>query len=134
MSPHKQHKKKRYEKWIRVYKQLDLWIKKQQFILLLKIKMESKLLEEKELAHLGKEIPKWEIHDSRLRREWKFSDFVEAFGFMTQVAILAEKKNHHPEWSNVYSKVTIELTTHDAGGLTALDIELAKAISLITTR
>ena len=63
-----------------------------------------------------------------LVREFRFGSFVEAFGFMTEVAIEAEKLNHHPEWSNVYNRVTIELTTHDAGGLTDLDARLAARI------
>lgn len=58
-------------------------------------------------------------------KTYKFANFVEAWGFMSRVAILAEKMNHHPEWSNVYNRVEVTLTTHDAGGLSALDIELA---------
>lgn len=58
-----------------------------------------------------------------------FADFVEAFGFMTEAALVAEKMNHHPEWSNVYKKVEVVLTTHDAGGLTGLDIKLAEAMN-----
>ncbi len=64
----------------------------------------------------------------RIRCQISFGGFVEAFGFMTQVALLAEKADHHPEWRNVYNRVNIDLTTHDAGGLTVKDIELAKAI------
>ena len=63
-----------------------------------------------------------------IRREFSFSDFAAAFAFMTRVAILAEKADHHPEWSNVYNRVTILLTTHDAGGLSRRDIDLATAI------
>ncbi|MCG6120266.1 MAG: 4a-hydroxytetrahydrobiopterin dehydratase, partial [Blastomonas sp.] len=63
-----------------------------------------------------------------ITRTFKFTDFVEAFGFMTRVAILAEKADHHPEWSNVYSRVEILLTTHDAGGLSQRDIDLATQI------
>lgn len=66
--------------------------------------------------------------DGTLRRELTFSDFVEAFGFMTRVAIRAEKMNHHPEWSNVYNKVSIGLRTHDADAITELDVELARSI------
>lgn len=61
-------------------------------------------------------------------RTFRFTDFVEAFGFMARVAILAEKADHHPEWSNVYNRVEIMLTTHDAGGLSARDIDLATRI------
>ncbi len=62
-----------------------------------------------------------------LEKEFRFSGFVEAFAFMTGVALEAEKLNHHPDWSNVYNRVTVHLTTHDAGGLTELDFALAKA-------
>jgi 4a-hydroxytetrahydrobiopterin dehydratase len=65
-----------------------------------------------------------------IRRNFCFADFAEAFAFMARVAILAEKADHHPEWSNVYNRVDILLTTHDAGGLSARDIALAKAIDL----
>ncbi len=71
------------------------------------------------------------IYDQRadaISHHFRFKDFSEAFGFMTRVALLAEAAGHHPEWSNVYDKVTITLTTHDAGGLTAKDVELAEAI------
>jgi 4a-hydroxytetrahydrobiopterin dehydratase len=67
-----------------------------------------------------------------LEREWRFHSFVEAFGFMTQVALLAERANHHPEWSNVYNRVTIRLTTHDLGGLSSRDAELAQAIDSLS--
>ncbi len=93
--------------------------------------MNTKLLEDQDLVSLQKELPQWEIQQSKLRRSWKFKDFVEAFGFMARVALLAEAMNHHPEWSNVYSKVTIELTTHDKKGLTNLDLQLAKSINLL---
>jgi 4a-hydroxytetrahydrobiopterin dehydratase len=63
-----------------------------------------------------------------IRKSYRFKDFNEAFGFMTRVALLAEKADHHPEWSNVYNKVEILLTTHDAGGVSQRDIDLAKAI------
>lgn len=71
----------------------------------------------------------WEEKDNKLVRKFEFSDFIEAFGFMTKVAICAEKMNHHPNWSNVYNSVTIELTTHDAGNtVTEKDRELASKI------
>ena len=76
------------------------------------------------------ELPDWEIGAERggtIRREFRFADFVEAFAFMTRVALIAEKHDHHPEWSNVYNRVSIVLTTHDAGGLTAKDVALARA-------
>ena len=71
----------------------------------------------------------WDETDGRLRREFTFRDFTEAWGFMSQVALLAEKADHHPEWSNVWNKVTIELTTHSAGStVTDKDRALAAAI------
>lgn len=71
----------------------------------------------------------WKEADNKLKRTFEFKDFVQAFGFMSQVAIVAEKMNHHPNWSNVYNTVTIELTTHDAGNtITDNDRKLAKAI------
>jgi 4a-hydroxytetrahydrobiopterin dehydratase len=74
-------------------------------------------------------LPGWSLQGGKLRREFRFKSFVEAFGFMTQVALLAESKNHHPEWSNTYNRVTIELTTHESGGITARDVDLAGRIS-----
>jgi 4a-hydroxytetrahydrobiopterin dehydratase len=71
----------------------------------------------------------WENAGDKLHREFEFGDFVEAFGFMSRVALLAEKANHHPDWSNSWNKVSIELTTHDAGGLTDNDRNLAEAIN-----
>ncbi len=71
----------------------------------------------------------WRIEEDKLYREFKFPDFVSAFGFMTKVAILAERANHHPEWSNVYNSVVINLTTHEAGGISKRDFELAQKIS-----
>ncbi len=76
-----------------------------------------------------KKLPNWKLEKSKLQTSFQFKNFVEAFGFMTQVALYAEKMNHHPEWSNVYKTVSINLTTHDAGGITDLDIQLAEKIS-----
>ena len=73
-------------------------------------------------------LPGWKVVAGKLHRELQFADFVEAFGFMARCALLAEKRDHHPEWSNVWNKVVIDLTTHDAGGITAKDIELAQAM------
>jgi len=74
----------------------------------------------------------WEIRDAKLYQEFKFKNFISAFGFMTQVAILAERANHHPEWSNVYNKVKIYLVTHEAKGISKRDFELAHEISKLT--
>ena len=68
----------------------------------------------------------WILKDKKLHREYQFKNFVEAFGFMTQVAPIAELHNHHPEWFNAYNKVVIDLTTHEVGGITERDFELAK--------
>lgn len=74
----------------------------------------------------------WKEENNKLTRTFEFKDFVEAFGFMSQVAILAETQQHHPEWSNVYNKVTIHLTTHDAGStVTKKDRDLAAAIDAL---
>lgn len=68
----------------------------------------------------------WTVVNGKLHKQFQFSSFVEAFGFMARVALVAESMNHHPEWFNVYNRVTIDLMTHDAGGISALDFELAK--------
>ena len=73
----------------------------------------------------------WRIEDQALHSDWKFKDFQHAFAFMTATAQVAEQMNHHPEWSNVYNRVSVRLTTHDAGGLTALDFRLAKTMTAI---
>lgn len=67
----------------------------------------------------------WQIVDGKLTKEFKFKNFIKAFGWMSQMAIWAEKLNHHPEWFNVYNKVKVELVTHDVGGLSELDFKLA---------
>jgi 4a-hydroxytetrahydrobiopterin dehydratase len=76
----------------------------------------------------------WELKEGKLYRQVKFDDFVEAFGFMSRVALLAEAANHHPEWSNVYNRVDIYLTTHDAGGLTDRDFKLATGIDVLLVK
>ena len=78
-----------------------------------------------ELAH----TPGWTRAADKLQRTFQFQDFVGAFGFMASVALVAERMNHHPEWFNVYRTVRVELATHDAGGITALDFELARAMT-----
>ena len=70
----------------------------------------------------------WEIKNGKLNKTFIFSNFIEAFSFMTKIALYAEKLNHHPEWSNVYNKVEIDLTTHEAGGVSAKDFKLADLI------
>ena len=83
------------------------------------------------IASLMAGLSQWRYQPERggcITRDWKFVDFNEAFGFMTRVALLAEQHNHHPEWSNVYNRVSITLTTHDAGGLSSRDLDLAQRI------
>lgn len=75
------------------------------------------------------ELPDWSFEQQKLYRHFVFDSFVEAFGFMTQVALLAESMDHHPEWFNVYNRVEIYLCTHDAGGVSALDFSLVEKIN-----
>ena len=75
------------------------------------------------------QVPGWTVNDGRLRRELAFADFSEAFGFMTRVALIAEKLDHHPDWSNSWNKVVIEITSHDRGGVTALCVEFANRVN-----
>ena len=90
-------------------------------------------LNETERAEALDGLPDWDYDDGRdaITRSIVFEDFAEAFGFMTQVALIAEKADHHPEWKNVWNRVEILLTTHDAGGLSPRDIELAEQIDAI---
>ena len=83
-------------------------------------------LDDTALVALPEALPDWERRADRIARTFRFSSFVEAFGWMTSVALVAERMNHHPEWRNVYGTVEVELTTHDAGGLTKSDVELAR--------
>lgn len=88
-------------------------------------------LSAEDLANWLAALPEWSLarDGAAIARTFQFADFSEAFAFMTRVALLAECQDHHPEWSNVYNRVTIELTTHDAGGLSHRDMRLAKAIN-----
>ena len=90
--------------------------------------MKIQKLTDDEIAQRLAKLPNWKVEAGKLHRELKFADFVTAFGFMTRVALLAEKADHHPEWFNVYNKVRIDLTTHDAGGISARDFDLAGKI------
>jgi 4a-hydroxytetrahydrobiopterin dehydratase len=78
--------------------------------------------------YLNQHLKNWVYNETGIEREFKFNTFVEAFSFMTAIALKAEKMDHHPEWSNVYNKVSIVLNTHSAGGITQLDFDLAKKI------
>ncbi|MDQ6998451.1 MAG: 4a-hydroxytetrahydrobiopterin dehydratase [Mariprofundus sp.] len=76
----------------------------------------------------------WSVENDKLHREYIFHDFVQAFGFMTEVALISESTNHHPEWFNVYKKVTVDLTTHEAGGITERDFSLAMKMEEIASK
>lgn len=90
-------------------------------------------LTDDEIAPALAALPNWTLDADRtgITRSFKFADFVEAFGFMTQVALLAEKADHHPEWSNVYNRVEVRLSTHDCGGLSKRDMALAAKIDAL---
>ena len=90
-------------------------------------------LTDAERASLAQSLPEWMPVAGReaIERSFRFRDFSEAWGFMSRVALLAECQNHHPDWSNVYNRVRIELSTHDAGGLTEYDVTLARAIDAL---
>ena len=93
--------------------------------------MEPYLLQNEELKELVVKIPDWEINNKQIQREFNFLNFVEAFSFMTKIALICEKYNHHPNWENVYSIVIIRLCTHDLGGITNLDQTLASEINKV---
>jgi 4a-hydroxytetrahydrobiopterin dehydratase len=76
-------------------------------------------------------VPGWAVVTGKLHRELKFGTFVDAFGFMTRLAMIAERRDHHPEWQNVYDRVTIDLTTHEAQGITERDVALAEAANAL---
>jgi len=83
------------------------------------------------IEQLEQQLPGWSLVDGKLHRELVFSDFNAAFGFMTRVALIAEAMGHHPEWRNVWNRVAIDLTTHDTGGLSNLDQQLAQRINAL---
>ena len=83
-------------------------------------------LEDGQISELLKTLPRWSLKNGKLHREYQFDDFKNAFAFMSQAADSAEEMQHHPEWFNVYSKVTVDLFTHDVGGLSQKDFSLAK--------
>lgn len=89
---------------------------------------EVQKLAEADIAARLSELPGWELVSGRLQKTFTFNSFVDAFGFMSRVALIAEAMNHHPDWSNVYNRVTIGLSTHDVGGISPLDVTLAQRI------
>ena len=88
-----------------------------------------KKLSDEEIRAKLESLAGWQVKDGKLHRDFKFDDFGAAFGFMTRAAIVAEKMDHHPEWFNVYSRVSVDLTTHDAGGISNNDFELAEVMN-----
>ena len=86
-------------------------------------------LSQEEIDEQLKSLPGWSVVNEKLHKEFLFDSFNQAFGFMTRAAMEIEKMNHHPEWFNIYNKITIELTTHDAGGITGNDINLARILN-----
>jgi 4a-hydroxytetrahydrobiopterin dehydratase len=88
-------------------------------------------LSESEIQSALRQRGGWTVVNGKLHREFKFADFVHAFGFMASAALVAEAMGHHPEWFNVYNRVTIDLTTHDAGGISAKDFELAAKLDAL---
>jgi 4a-hydroxytetrahydrobiopterin dehydratase len=85
-------------------------------------------LTDSELAAALAGLSGWTVAENKIHKDYKFADFVHAFGFMSTAALAIEKMNHHPEWFNVYNRVTVYLTTHDAQGVTSKDIDLAKLL------
>jgi 4a-hydroxytetrahydrobiopterin dehydratase len=88
-----------------------------------------KKLSEQEIEHEVAKIPGWKVLNGKLNRTFEFESFVQAFGFMTKVAMESEKLNHHPEWFNVYNRLEINLVTHDVNGISNYDIKLAEKIN-----
>ena len=93
--------------------------------------MQPYLLQNEELKELVSKIPGWKINSKQIEREFTFGNFIEAFAFMTKIALICEKHNHHPNWENTYSTVIIKLSTHDLGGITNLDQKIASEINMI---
>lgn len=93
-----------------------------------------KKLNDSELQDLLTQLPTWSLAAGKLHREYKFADFAQAIEFINTAVPAIEKLDHHPEWSNVYNRVTVDLTTHDAGGITTKDFELATLLEGISTK
>ena len=87
------------------------------------------MLSADQIASALDDLSGWSVVDAKLHREFHFADFSTAFGFMAACATVAQAMNHHPEWSNVYATVVVDLSTHDAGGITELDVQLAERMS-----
>ena len=87
-------------------------------------------LTEEELRVEIQALQGWEVRDGKLHKTFRFTDFIEAWGFMCRIALIAQSMDHHPDWSNVYNTVNVDLNTHDAGGITTLDLKLAAKMNL----
>lgn len=96
--------------------------------------MKRELLPDDALRSALQQLSGWTVENGKLHRVYQFADFVHAFGFMATSALEIEKMNHHPEWSNVWNRVTVDLTTHDAGGVTADDVKLARILEEIANK
>ena len=93
--------------------------------------MNQPVLTSSEIQTALESLEGWSVVENKLHKVYKFTDFIAAWGFMSQAAIVAEKMNHHPEWSNVYNQVVVNLTTHDSGGITAYDMSLAQKMNAL---
>jgi 4a-hydroxytetrahydrobiopterin dehydratase len=93
-----------------------------------------KKLDDLEITALVEKMPGWSVKGGKLHRDYKFADFPHAFGMMATAAPAIEKMDHHPEWSNVYNRVTVDLSTHDAGGITQKDFDLATLLEGIAKK
>ncbi len=96
--------------------------------------MATQKLNDHDLKLAVEKLSGWTVKNEKLHREYKFPDFAHAFGFMATAAVLIEKMNHHPEWSNVYNRVSVDLTTHDTGGITERDVKLAGVLEEIAQK
>ncbi len=92
---------------------------------------ERKKLESRDIEQKLKGLHGWTVANEKLHKEFQFEDFVQAFGFMSSVALIAQSMDHHPEWFNVYNKVTVDLNTHSAGGISDLDFEFARKVDAL---
>jgi len=95
--------------------------------------MDDHALSEEEIESRLAELPGWTLTAGKLHREYRFADFSEAFGFMARAALAAERLGHHPDWANSWSRVVVDLVTHDAGGGTELDLELAREMETLSS-
>lgn len=91
-------------------------------------------LTDQQLAEVLAALPGWTVEQGKLHRDYRFPDFIHAFGFMATAATYIQAKDHHPEWSNVWNRVTVDLVTHDAGGITGKDVDLASFLEKVAQR